>query len=362
MPIPSLPNLGMCAAFLTLAACSGVPGADGAGGNGSGGQGSEAAAGAMGSGTGGAEAHASGGAGGGPSAGASGGAATGGAGTGGGSGGGSAGAGAAGTSGGGVGGGAGAAGGRATGGAGAGSAEIPAGWVPALVGVGYGGIRIVSRDAGKTWSDRAYEKANGGDDEVLLRAVTYGKGLWVATGWKLMTSADGVHWTDRGKLADGPIPSCSIVEGLAYKDGAFYAACTPWDAPAAVFRSSDGLKWTKYADIGGKGDTGGHLFLTYRDGKFVAYGDSKTSFQSTDALTWTVMSGVAEATYCDGAFKNGSACLESSWFDGVWLRADWQGIISRSTDGKTFSRAYLDDQKNTLYQSRALASGYVAPK
>jgi hypothetical protein len=241
---------------------------------------------------------------------------------------------------------------------GAASTEIPAGYVPALIGVGYGGIRIVSRDAGKTWGDRAYDKPDGGDDDVLLRAVTYGKGIWVATGWKLLTSTDGIRWNDRGKLADGPIPSCNIVEGLAYKDGHFFAACTPWSSPAAVFRSADGVTWTKYANIG---DTGGHLFLSYRGGKFVAYGDSKTSYQSTDALTWTVMSGIEQATYCDGTYKSRSACLESAWFDSVWLRADWQGIISRSTDGKSFARAYLDDQKNTLYQSRALAAGYVAP-
>jgi hypothetical protein len=225
--------------------------------------------------------------------------------------------------------------------------------------VGYGGVRIVSRDGGKTWGDRVVIPGSMGDDQGLLRAVTYGKGLWIATGWKLLTSTDGTHWTDHGKLADGPLPSCSIVEGLAYRDGTFYAACTPWNAPAAVFRSTDGLRWSKHADIG---DTGGHVFLTYRDARFVAYGDTKTTFQSTDALTWTVMSGVEQATYCDGAFRNGSACHESAWFDGVWLRAEWQGIISRSTDGKTFGRVYLDDQKNTLYESPAVASGYVAPR
>src|SRR5438034_72582 len=69
----------------------------------------------------------------------------------------------------------------------AGAPGDPAGWVPALIGVGYGGIRIVSRDGGKTWGERAYETTNGGDDAVLLRAVVYGKGIWVATGWKLWT-------------------------------------------------------------------------------------------------------------------------------------------------------------------------------
>ncbi len=235
----------------------------------------------------------------------------------------------------------------------------PAGYVPALVGVGYGGIRIVSRDGGKTWGDRAYATVEGGDDKELLRAVAYGKGLWIATGWKLVTSTDGVHWTDRGLLTDGPkIAGCNIVEGLAYNAGSFFAACTPWDSPSVVFRSSDGLTWTKHGTIG---DTGGHLFLTYRGGKFVAYGDSGTSYQSTDAITWTVMSAVNEATYCQDTYKSQSECHDSSWFDGTWLRADWQGIISRSTDGKSYSQAYKDDKKNTLYQSRAIAAGYVAP-
>jgi hypothetical protein len=242
---------------------------------------------------------------------------------------------------------------------GAGATGDPAGWVPALIGVGYGGIRIVSRDGGKSWGDRAYETTNGGDDDVLLRAVAYGKGIWVATGWKLWTSNDGVHWTDHGKLADGPITACSIVEGLAYKDGFFFAVCTPWNSPSAVYRSSDGVAWTKYANIG---DTGGHLSLTCRDGTFVSYGDNMTSFQSDDALTWTVMSGVPQATYCEDTWKSQTDCKDSSWFDGAYLRADWQGKISRSTDGKTFTAVYNDDQKNTLYQSRAVAAGYVAPK
>jgi hypothetical protein len=242
--------------------------------------------------------------------------------------------------------------GGASGGIGGASSEIPAGYVPALIGVGYGGIRIVSRDQGATWGSRAYAETDGGDDVELLRAIVYGKGMWIATGWKLVTSEDGIHWTDRGMVGDY-IPACNIVEGLAYKDGVFYGACD-----SSVYRSIDGLTWTKYATIG---DTGGHLFLTYRGGKFVAYGDTLTSFQSDDALVWTVMSGIQQATYCQNAFASQTACHDSGWFDGVWLRADWQGIISRSTDGSTFYRAYLDDQMNTLYQGRAIAAGYVSP-
>jgi hypothetical protein len=158
---------------------------------------------------------------------------------------------------------------------------------------------------------------------------------------------------DHGKLADGPLRDCNIVEGLAYKDGFFFAACN-----SSVYRSSDGLAWTKYSTIG---DTQGHLFLTFRGGTFVAYGDSLTSFQSTDALTWTVMPGIQQATYCNGGFASQTACAASSWFDGVFLRSDWPNVISRSTDGKKFTPAYTDDKNNSLYESRAIAAGYVAP-
>ena len=253
-----------------------------------------------------------------------------------------------------------AAGSTGSGGGTAGAASgDPAGWVPALIGVGYGGIRIVSRDGGKTWGDRAYETSEGGDDEELLRAVAYGKGIWVATGWKLWTSTNGTTWTDHGLLKNGLHPDCTIVEGLAFKNGYFFAACPPWNAPGAVYRSADGVSWTKYATIG---DTGGHLYLNYRGGKFVAYGDNKTSFQSTDALTWTVMPGIQEATYCDDTWKSQADCKASSWFEGAYLRADWQGKISRSMDGTSFTTVYNDDQLNTLYRSRAIAAGWVAPK
>jgi len=236
----------------------------------------------------------------------------------------------------------------------AGTTGDPAGWVPGLIGVGYGGIRIASRDGGKTWGDRAYETTSGGDDDVLLRAIVYGKGIWVATGWKLWTSTDGVHWTDHGRLKDGPVKACAIIEGLAYKDGTFYGVCD-----GKVFRSTDALTWTQHSTIP---NTGSHVYLIYRGGKFVAYGDTKTSYESPDALTWTVMAGIEQATYCENSWKSQTDCKDSSWYDGAYLRADWQGKIARSTNGTSFSTVYNDDQKNTLYQSRAIAAGYVAPK
>jgi hypothetical protein len=228
-------------------------------------------------------------------------------------------------------------------------------YVKGIIGVGYGGLRIVSRDQGRTWGSRAAFAADGVDDENLLRAVVYGKGLWIATGWKLVTSTDGVHWTDHGlvtKLPD-PHPSCNIIEGLAFKDPTFYAACS-----ATLLRSDDGLKWTPVGPIG---DTGDHLFLTYRAGQFVAYGDTKTSFRSVDGATWSILPGIQQATYCGGQFLSEADCGDASWFDGVYLRTEWKGKILRSTDGVKFDQVYVDDMQNTLYQGRAFAEGYVSP-
>jgi len=215
-----------------------------------------------------------------------------------------------------------------------------------------------------TWGSRSYAVVGGGDDEDLLRAVVYGNGMWIATGWKLLTSTDGVNWTDHGKLNQSTgikIGGCNVVEGLAFNAGAFYACCELSDSKGTVFKSTDGMTWEKISTIGDAGDTGTHLFLNYRGGKFIAYGDTHTTFTSTDAINWTVVGGVQEGTYCQNAVKSRQDCKDSSWWDGVFLRADWRSAISRSTDGNTFTRVYDDDKQNGLYDSRAIAAGYVAP-
>lgn len=237
-------------------------------------------------------------------------------------------------------------------------AEIPEGYVKGIIGVGYGGLRIVSRDGGQTWGSRAYSAASGGDDEDLLRAVAYGKGRWIATGWKLMISDDGVQWSDLGMLQDGIMEHNPIVEGLAYHAGYFYAAGD--GEPSRVYRSSDGVEWETYGEIG---ETVKHTGLTYRGGLFVSYGDSETSYQSENGLDWTELSGLNSATYCEGEYRDFSECHESAWFDdGFYLFPEWGGEIRWSTNGEDFETVYRDDQDNTLYRARAVAEGYVIPE
>ena len=76
---------------------------------------------------------------------------------------------------------------------------------------------------------------DGDGDMDLLRAITWGDGLWVASGRKWGTSTDGVTWTDHGLPSDGVLDiNCGIIEGLAFADGYFFAACPEWEQPGAI--------------------------------------------------------------------------------------------------------------------------------
>lgn len=230
-----------------------------------------------------------------------------------------------------------------------------------LVGVGYGGLRITSRDGGKSWTSSVAEDSGGLDDYNLLRAVAYANGMWLATGWGATTSTDGVSWTplrrinQPGGVTWNGASICGLTEGLTSDGDAFYVAC---GASQKVFRSVDASNWT---EIGAIGELGGHVALAYREGAFHAYGDNKTSYRSTDGVTWTVVPGVEQATFCEGTWKSRADCHGASWFQGAYFQSIWQSRVSRSVDGNSFLVVHDDPSNNTLYQPRAIAEGWVAP-
>jgi hypothetical protein len=74
---------------------------------------------------------------------------------------------------------------------------------PAIMAAGYGGIRVVSFDDGKTWRNRKVEDPNGGDDGNLIRAINYVNGVWIGAGWKIFRSEDGLSWT---QISESTVP------------------------------------------------------------------------------------------------------------------------------------------------------------
>lgn len=221
------------------------------------------------------------------------------------------------------------------------------GMVDGIVAVGYGGIRVISRDGGVTWSDATQFIPDGVDDEYLLRGIAWGAGTWVTTGWKLLTSSDGVAWTEHA-----PPDGCTVIESVAFGAGTFVATCGE-----STVISSDGVTWSPGGHVGA---TGGHTWIFWFDGQFAASGDSGASFVSADGVTWSAID-ISRVRACDGALRTEQECHAASWFDGVWLRPQWQGVIERSTDGDAWAPVYADEMLNTVYDGYAFAAGRVAP-
>jgi hypothetical protein len=249
-------------------------------------------------------------------------------------------------------------GGSGTGGSGQGGGEGggPPGQVPGIVAVGYGGLRIVSRDDGLTWSDRV---TDGAVDDIgtNLWSVAWGAGRWVvAGGARLLISTDGVMWTDASDTM--PYHSCA---GVAFFQDEFWLGCAPF-REGLVFRSADGVSWDEGISLGEPFTYRVHLLVG--GGKLVAHDNSGTTLQTSDGVAWTSVD-LTVPSFCAGEWKEAAACgpdvYGSSWHAGTWLAAGWPGRIRRSTDGATYTDVYVDPEGYTVFDSRVFARGYVAP-
>lgn len=228
------------------------------------------------------------------------------------------------------------------------------GKVEGIVAVGYGGMRLVSRDQGETWLDEVHWSSGGGDDYDLLRTIAYGNGLWVSGGWKVTTSEDGVHWNDRGSSRDViEAIGCQITDGLAFGNGRFLVACG-----SGLASSIDGLRWTA---AGETPDVGGHPYILFDTvtSKFACSGDDGASFLSDDGTTWERVE-LDHVHLCASGFVSRDRC-PSYYHAGVFLTAEWGGHIKRSPDGQRWDTVYTDGSDNNVYTEYAFAVGRVAP-
>jgi hypothetical protein len=223
-----------------------------------------------------------------------------------------------------------------------------------IIAVGYGGLRIVSRDLGKTWQNETHWSTKGGDDKDLLRTIVYGNGLWLSAGWRYVTSVDGVTWMDHGLAEDVITPiNCPVTDGMTFGAGKFLVACG-----SNLAASSDGLAWVKVARTP---NVGNHPYLLFDQAKqqFVCSGDDDNSFVSSDGAVWTPIP-IATAHLCEGGLKPKAECA-SFYVDGVFLSTQWGGLIRRSTNGTNFSDTYHDQFENNLFTEYAFGVGRVAP-
>jgi hypothetical protein len=235
-----------------------------------------------------------------------------------------------------------------------------------IVAVGYGGRRLRSTDLGLTWDSLVRDAPEGGDDEDLLRAATFAHGLFIAAGWRIHTSPDGVTWTER--TVDGQ----QWCGGLAHGNG--LTLCTGGCGDSLL--TTDGVEWTVAGDA--TPDACAHMrSLAFGNGRFVARGDADRMVTTIDGLTWTELPSypAGAVVFRDGAFfANGDgtfirsqdgltwetldgAVSTDDFGHGVYLRGPWKGKIERSLDAATWTLVF-DDGGNAL---SAFAFGFVGP-
>jgi hypothetical protein len=223
--------------------------------------------------------------------------------------------------------------------------------ITGIIAVGYGGLRIVSRDLGQTWEDEVHWSENGGDDRDLLRAIAYGNGIWVSGGWRITTSTDGVAWTDRGNSEDViSAINCQVTDGMAFGNGEFLAACG-----STLAASSNGLDWQRRGDTP---EVGNHPYIVFDPAakQFACSGDDGNSFVSNDGSDWTQLP-IDSVRLCQGLAPE-SEC-GSFYYEGVYLSTEWGGLIRRSTSGSDFSDQYQDEFGNNLFTEFSFGVGWV---
>ncbi len=176
--------------------------------------------------------------------------------------------------------------------------------LPVFVAVGYSGVRMVSRDLGRTWGD-VVTSGGSGDDANLLRTVAYGAGVFVALGSKIWTSPDAVTWTERTSPANG-----QWFGGLEYGNNVFVAA----GGYGVSMYSSDGISWQSGMMRG----TEAARSLAFGNGMFMAATDDKHWWSTSDGHAWTQQSDThasSKVVWCGDHFSEASACTGPAGHD-----------------------------------------------
>ncbi len=179
---------------------------------------------------------------------------------------------------------------------GAGGVEVePAG---TFVAVGDGGRRMRSTDDGITWTDDVSIAVTGGDDFSGLRTVAWGNGLFVAAGWRIMTSPDGVTWKDTPPDSFGQ----NWMGQMVYGQGSFVGL----GGYGSRVTSPDAVTWTQHSiDTSASHAQGGVAFAKGKG--FVSINDDGALSHSVDGATWayagvSVMGGAHAVAYGNGIF------------------------------------------------------------
>jgi hypothetical protein len=188
--------------------------------------------------------------------------------------------------------------------------------------VAVGGWVLTSAD-GVTWT----QQSSGG-----LSAVTFGNGHFVAVGRQIVSSSDGVNWVQQSL---GTNQTQYSLTSIAFGIGKFVAvgkSCDSQGCSPAVVYSDDGVNWLQPP----LGIDPAHVYLTavaFGGNQFIAVGNSCDSqgcvaviLTSTDGVNWVqqlsaIQNGLSGITYANGNWVAVGPGVIASSYDGAhWVQ------------------------------------------
>lgn len=185
---------------------------------------------------------------------------------------------------------------------------------------------------------------------LTLRAVTYGKGQYVAVGDRgvILTSTDRVNWVQRFFPIEDTLPDTTPgeLQAVIYANNQFVAVGTSYRSNI-IITSADGANWVKrFSSIRPNWE---HLLtgIAYGNGQYVAVGENSAIVTSTDGVNWVQRaSGMTDTIdrigYGDGKFVAVSWTNSGSKFASSADALNW--VSGNSLPGWVRSIAYGNGQ------------------
>lgn len=210
-------------------------------------------------------------------------------------------------------------------------------------------MRVRSLDDGNTWQDYVQLRDAGGDDEDLLRGCTWGGGRFVAAGWRIFSSTDGVTWEEHDN------PTGQWLGAVAHGNGMFLGV----GGGGFCARSPDGVAWESCTDVT-DGEDFEHVRSTlFFDGLFFTADEDGDVRSSPDGDVWSLVGNVGGGWIAEQGgeivYLDQGAPAE---FDGFRLR----GSIERAPSGsEDFVGVYAAPNGNSVTDAKrfGFCEGFV---
>ena len=187
-----------------------------------------------------------------------------------------------------------------------------------------GGITI--KDKVQSYFTTFIERTHPSNTFNGFGGVVYGNGLFVAVGYNIISSPDGIIWTERNS-------SLSSLRDVAYGNG-MYVACN--HSYGRIMTSSDGITWTeRNTPVSIGGDSPILYNVCYAAGLFVMVGSSGTILTSPDGITWTKRTA-----------PNTDYYEKVSYVNNKFVITGISGKLITSTNGTTWTLQSVSPSKN----------------